>query len=30
MGALAVFLCGEHAGNITGASFCSDGGYTAQ
>jgi len=30
MGGLAVFLCGEHAGNTTGASFCSDGGYTAQ
>lgn len=30
MGALAVFLCGEHSGNTTGASFCADGGYTAQ
>jgi 3-hydroxybutyrate dehydrogenase len=30
MGGLAVFLCGEHSSNITGASFSSDGGYTAQ
>ncbi|MBY0430432.1 MAG: 3-hydroxybutyrate dehydrogenase [Rhodospirillales bacterium] len=30
LGALAVFLCGEDAGNITGASLPADGGWTAQ
>ncbi|MBF0374953.1 MAG: 3-hydroxybutyrate dehydrogenase [Alphaproteobacteria bacterium] len=30
LGALAVFLCGEAAANITGASLPADGGWTAQ
>jgi 3-hydroxybutyrate dehydrogenase len=30
VGALAVFLCGEGAGNLTGASLPVDGGWTAQ
>jgi len=30
LGGLAVFLCGEAAASITGASICQDGGYTAQ
>jgi len=30
LGALAVFLCGPHAGQIRGASYVMDGGWTAQ
>ncbi|MGB7374929.1 3-hydroxybutyrate dehydrogenase [Pontixanthobacter sp.] len=30
IGALAVFLCGEEAGNVTGANWSIDGGWTAE
>ena len=30
IGALAVFLCGDHATTITGAPLSIDGGWTAQ
>ncbi len=30
LGALAVFLCGEHAAQMTGSSYVMDGGWTAQ
>jgi 3-hydroxybutyrate dehydrogenase len=30
LGALALFLCGPHAGQIRGASYVMDGGWTAQ
>jgi 3-hydroxybutyrate dehydrogenase len=30
VGAMAVFLCGEHSGNVTGANWSIDGGWTAE